>query len=149
MAKKRVSLLLLILAAMLMSACGASTPAAAPTTAAAPTAAPAPTAASAEATAAPAEATAAPVAGGAKTYVLVPKNLGNPYFDTANKGASSVRSSNRFASTSRGSLSFSADAQLSSGRLVSGAPECFFRCTRPPALRWNSVGLKDSPCTDK
>ena len=26
-------------------------------------------------------------AGGAKTYVLVPKNLGNPYFDTANKGA--------------------------------------------------------------
>ncbi len=25
--------------------------------------------------------------GGAKTYVLVPKNLGNPYFDTANKGA--------------------------------------------------------------
>ena len=23
----------------------------------------------------------------AKTYVLVPKNLGNPYFDTANKGA--------------------------------------------------------------
>ena len=26
-------------------------------------------------------------AGGAKTYVLVPKNLGNPYFDTANNGA--------------------------------------------------------------
>ncbi len=25
--------------------------------------------------------------GGAKTYVLVPKNLGNPYFDTANTGA--------------------------------------------------------------
>src|SRR5207248_9675029 len=25
--------------------------------------------------------------GGGKTYVLVPKNLGNPYFDTANKGA--------------------------------------------------------------
>src|SRR5207249_2462052 len=24
---------------------------------------------------------------GGKTYVLVPKNLGNPYFDTANKGA--------------------------------------------------------------
>ena len=31
-------------------------------------------------------ATKAPAAGG-KTYVLVPKNLGNPYFDTANKGA--------------------------------------------------------------
>ncbi len=26
-------------------------------------------------------------AGGAKTYILVPKALGNPYFDTANKGA--------------------------------------------------------------
>jgi rhamnose transport system substrate-binding protein len=26
-------------------------------------------------------------AGGGATYVLVPKNLGNPYFDTANKGA--------------------------------------------------------------
>src|SRR5512147_1611198 len=33
--------------------------------------------------AAPAE---APAAGG-KTYVLVPKNLGNPYFDAANTGA--------------------------------------------------------------
>ena len=26
-------------------------------------------------------------AAGARTYVLVPKNLGNPYFDAANKGA--------------------------------------------------------------
>jgi rhamnose transport system substrate-binding protein len=49
-------------------------------TAAATTAAPAATEASAT-TAAPA------VSGGGKTYVLVPKNLGNPYFDTANKGA--------------------------------------------------------------
>lgn len=33
--------------------------------------------------------TATPISGssGAKNYVLVPKNLGNPYFDTANKGA--------------------------------------------------------------
>ena len=30
---------------------------------------------------------ASPAAGGAKTFILVPKNLGNPYFDTANKGA--------------------------------------------------------------
>jgi rhamnose transport system substrate-binding protein len=29
----------------------------------------------------------APAAAGNKTYILVPKNLGNPYFDTANKGA--------------------------------------------------------------
>jgi rhamnose transport system substrate-binding protein len=35
---------------------------------------------------APAQAPAQP-SGGAKTYVLVPKNLGNPYFDTANTGA--------------------------------------------------------------
>jgi rhamnose transport system substrate-binding protein len=33
-----------------------------------------------------ASSTQAPAAG-ARTYVLVPKNLGNPYFDTANKGA--------------------------------------------------------------
>jgi len=33
-----------------------------------------------------AAAPAAPASGG-KTYVLVPKNLGNPYFDTANNGA--------------------------------------------------------------
>ena len=39
------------------------------------------------ATQAPAAATQAPAAAGGKTYVLVPKNLGNPYFDTANKGA--------------------------------------------------------------
>lgn len=38
---------------------------------------------------APADATSAPAAdaGGAKTYVMVPKNLGNPYFDAANNGA--------------------------------------------------------------
>ncbi len=41
------------------------------------------------ATPAPTKAAAQPAqpAGGAKTYVLVPKNLGNPYFDTANNGA--------------------------------------------------------------
>jgi len=37
-------------------------------------------------TAAPAPATAKPAAG-PRTYVLVPKNLGNPYFDAANTGA--------------------------------------------------------------
>jgi rhamnose transport system substrate-binding protein len=47
----------------------------------APAAAPAPTQAPAQ-PAQPAQPT-----GGAKTYVLVPKNLGNPYFDTANTGA--------------------------------------------------------------
>ncbi|MFN8472999.1 MAG: rhamnose ABC transporter substrate-binding protein [Anaerolineae bacterium] len=57
---------------------------AAPTVAAAAKAA-APTVAAAAKAAAPTAAAAA--AGGGKTYVLVPKNLGNPYFDTANKGA--------------------------------------------------------------
>lgn len=59
---------------------------------AAPTAAPAqPEAAATTAPAAEAPATEAPVAeapaAGALTFVLVPKNLGNPYFDTANVGA--------------------------------------------------------------
>ena len=69
---------------MLLSACGAAaTPTAAPAPA---TQAPAPaTVAPAPATAAPAPATAAPA--GPRTYVLVPKNLGNPYFDAANTGA--------------------------------------------------------------
>jgi rhamnose transport system substrate-binding protein len=73
----------LIVLSMLLGACTA-TPA--PTTAPAPaTMAPAPaTQAPAPATAAPA--TAAP-AKGPLTFVLVPKNLGNPYFDTANNGA--------------------------------------------------------------
>jgi rhamnose transport system substrate-binding protein len=70
---------------MLLSACGAAaTPTAAPAPA---TQAPAP-ATMAPATAAPATmapATAAPAA--KRTYVLVPKNLGNPYFDAANTGA--------------------------------------------------------------
>lgn len=47
-----------------------------------PAATPAP--AQAPAAAAPAQ---APAAAAAKVYALVPKNLGNPYFDTANKGA--------------------------------------------------------------
>jgi rhamnose transport system substrate-binding protein len=49
----------------------------------APAAAPAP---AADATAAPAAEAAAPAAGDV-TYVLVPKNMGNPYFDAGNKGA--------------------------------------------------------------
>src|SRR5215213_3088437 len=97
---KHIALVVLMsLLLTLLAACGgtAAAPAEAPTAAPAATAAPAeaPTAASARATSAPAEAptaagaaTAAPAAaGGGKTYILVPKNLGNPYFDTANKGA--------------------------------------------------------------
>jgi rhamnose transport system substrate-binding protein len=62
---------------VLLTACGAQATAA-PTAAPQPTTAPANTQAAAP--------TSAPAASG-KIYVLVPKNLGNPYFDTANKGA--------------------------------------------------------------
>jgi rhamnose transport system substrate-binding protein len=67
--RRGMTLMIVVLSiSLLLSACG--TPAA-----------PAP--------AQPTQAAAQPAApaGGAKTYVLVPKNLGNPYFDTANKGA--------------------------------------------------------------
>lgn len=112
MRTKSAILLLLSLMLIVLGACGGSAqPAAAPaapTTAAAAPKAAAPTAAAPAApTAAPAAATAAPkaaaptaaapaatsapaagaAAGGSKTFILVPKNLGNPYFDTANKGA--------------------------------------------------------------
>src|SRR5512133_1470289 len=69
-------LFVMVTLSLLLSACG-------PQATAAPTQAPA--------AAQPANTQAAPAAGGAasggKTYVLVPKNLGNPYFDTANKSA--------------------------------------------------------------
>jgi rhamnose transport system substrate-binding protein len=81
----KVSRLLVLLTALaVLVACG-GTPAAAPTSppAAATEAPSAPDAPPAAATEAP----AAPDAPSAVTYVLVPKNLGNPYFDTANKGA--------------------------------------------------------------
>ena len=67
-------LIVLVLLSMLLSACTAVAPA------------PAAPAGEAAATAAAAE-EAAPAAEGGTTYVLVPKNLGNPYFDAANNGA--------------------------------------------------------------
>ncbi len=90
---------------MLLSACGPAAtvaPTAPPPAPAAtqPPAAPAPTQppaapaatqppAAPAATQPPAPAATQPPAasGSGKTYILVPKNLGNPYFDTANKGA--------------------------------------------------------------
>ena len=68
-------LIVFVLLSMLLSACTAVAPA---------PAAPAGDAA-AEATEAAAEEAAAPAGG--PTHVLVPKNLGNPYFDAANNGA--------------------------------------------------------------
>jgi rhamnose transport system substrate-binding protein len=67
--RRGMTLMIVVLSiSLLLSACGTpATPAPQPTQAAQP--------------AQPAQPT------GAKTYVLVPKNLGNPYFDTANTGA--------------------------------------------------------------
>jgi rhamnose transport system substrate-binding protein len=70
MRNKSIALALMILMVAVLSACDTGTPAATPI---------APTATTGGAT--------TPAASGDKTYVLVPKNLGNPYFDTANKGA--------------------------------------------------------------
>ena len=69
--KKIIPLLLLILMIGVLAACGSPEPEAAPAEVEAP----------AVEEAAPAEES------GSKTYVFVPKGLGIPYFDTANKGA--------------------------------------------------------------
>ena len=68
------TLIVFVLLSMLLSAC----------TAVAPAPAAAPAGETAAATEAPAQEAAA---AGGNTYVLVPKNLGNPYFDAANTGA--------------------------------------------------------------
>lgn len=70
--RRGMSLMFVVLSiSLLLSACGTpATPA--------PTKVPAPPVA---------QPTAAPAPSAAKVYVLVPKNLGNPYFDTANNGA--------------------------------------------------------------
>ncbi|HEY3345023.1 MAG TPA: rhamnose ABC transporter substrate-binding protein [Anaerolineaceae bacterium] len=107
--KTRISytvLIAMLALSMLLSACGPqatpvptvlpaapqpTTPPAAPqpTTppVAAPTAAAQPTTPPAAPTAATAPTAPAAVAPTGRVYALVPKNLGNPYFDTANKGA--------------------------------------------------------------
>lgn len=94
MFKKSIALVLVSIMLLVLAACdtGAAqptatsvAPAATDTTAAAaaqPTDTTAPAATEPTATTATTGAT-----GGGKNYVLVPKNLGNPYFDTANKGA--------------------------------------------------------------
>lgn len=70
MRTKPITLVLMSLMIVVLAACGT------PQTATTPTGVPA-----------GATAGSAPATGGSKTYILVPKNLGNPYFDTANKGA--------------------------------------------------------------
>jgi rhamnose transport system substrate-binding protein len=85
MKKRLLSLLLLLALVFVLAACGGGETEE-PTEEAA---APAPTEETmAEPTEEPmAEPTQEEAAAGGATYVLVPKNLGNPYFDTANQGA--------------------------------------------------------------
>jgi rhamnose transport system substrate-binding protein len=93
---------------MLLSACG---PAATPTAAPAPaTAAPATVAPATAAPATAAPATAAPAA--KRTYVLVPKNLGNPYFDAANTGAQKAATELGVTVLYQGSTTADATAQI-------------------------------------
>ncbi len=94
MGNKRITLLLMSLVLTMLAACGGAQPVA-----------PA-------ATTAPAAATAAPAAGGAKTYFLVPKNLGNPYFDTANNGAQEAAKELGVTVTYQGSATADATQQI-------------------------------------
>src|SRR5690349_10347551 len=98
MRNKSIALILMVLLVTVLTACGGdntptTVPAAAPTATKAAAAAPTATTAAAAPTATTATTSAATAttgsgsSSGGKTYVLVPKNLGNPYFDTANKGA--------------------------------------------------------------
>ncbi|HVN53375.1 MAG TPA: rhamnose ABC transporter substrate-binding protein [Anaerolineaceae bacterium] len=74
-------MVVVLLLGIALSACG-------PQATAAPTQPPPPTSApAAQPTTAPAATEPPAASGGGKVYALVPKNLGNPYFDTANKGA--------------------------------------------------------------
>ena len=51
-------------------------------------------------------------ASGPKTYVLVPKNLGNPYFDTANKGAQAAAAELNFTVQYNGPAAADATQQI-------------------------------------
>lgn len=79
MKRHLLSLILLLALLSALAACGGGATVAEPTSPVEPTEVPA------AGTEEPAAVTEEPAAGG--TYVLVPKNLGNPYFDTANQGA--------------------------------------------------------------
>lgn len=89
MSKKMTGLFLASLLLPLLAACGgaADTPTAVPAPTATTAAAAAPTDTAGSGAAGAATAPAGPTSTKGLTFALVPKNLGNPYFDTANKGA--------------------------------------------------------------
>ena len=102
MKKNLLSIFLLLALVLTLAACGGT--AAEPTTAPEATTAPA-----AAATEAPME---EPAASGGENYVLVPKNLGNPYFDTANVGAQEAASELGVTVTYQGSSVADATEQI-------------------------------------
>lgn len=102
MFKKRLMALLMTMMMTILAACGAE---------ATPTTAPA-TGGQAATTAPAVAATTAPAAGGARTYVLVPKALGIPYFDTANKGAQEAAKELNVTVTYQGSATADATQQI-------------------------------------
>ena len=98
-----LSLVLTLLAACGAPTAGTSSATAVPAASDSPTAAPA---ASGGATAAPA------ASGSGKTYFLVPKALGNPYFDTADKGAQEAAKELGVTVTYQGSATSDATEQI-------------------------------------
>ncbi len=96
MALNHMRLILVLVAALALGACGSS-----PTGGAATAPAAVPTAAG-----------GAPAPGGGTTYVLVPKSLGNPYFDTANKGAQDAAKELGVTVTYQGSATADATQQI-------------------------------------
>lgn len=98
-----LSLVLTLLAACGAPTTGTSSATAVPAASDSPTAAPA---ASGGATAAPA------ASGSGKTYFLVPKALGNPYFDTADKGAQEAAKELGVTVTYQGSATSDATEQI-------------------------------------
>ena len=102
MKKNMLSIFLFLALLLTLAACGGAT--VEPTTA--PSATTAPVAAATEAP------TEEPTASGGGNYVLVPKNLGNPYFDTANTGAQEAASELGVTVTYQGSAVADATEQI-------------------------------------
>jgi rhamnose transport system substrate-binding protein len=94
MRKKSIALALMILVSMALAACDSGSPTATPVTSA-------PTATAGGAS-----------SGSGKNYLLVPKNLGNPYFDTANKGAQEAAGELGVTVTYQGSATADASQQI-------------------------------------
>jgi rhamnose transport system substrate-binding protein len=68
------------------------------------------------------QATEAPAAAACQNYVLVPKNLGNPYFDTANNGAQEAAKELGITVLYQGSATADATEQITLNSLIAQKP---------------------------